>query len=100
MFEWVHQRRNVDKIVRCPYCVEGAAFRAMFRHTEGHWLICTECGHLAFPSNQLYRCTCRKCTALTLAIEEPEPRSSIPRGLARILKPFRKKAKVTNLMEM
>lgn len=93
MFEWLPQRRKSDEIVRCPYCVEGATFRTMFRHMDGEWFTCTECGHLAFPSNPLYRCTCRKCTALTLAIEDP--RLSTSSGLT-----FRRKTKAMDSTEI
>lgn len=99
MFEWLPQPQKTDKVLRCPYCVEGDTFRAMFGHTDGDWFTCAECGHLAFPSNPVYRCTCRKCTAFTLTIEDPNFKSSSP-ALARILKPFRREDKATDSTEI
>jgi hypothetical protein len=52
------------KIIRCPYCVETGGFRPMTVESKGDWLICEICGHLVFPSNPLFECTCSKCVAL------------------------------------
>lgn len=68
--EWSPQRRKTDKIVRCPYCVEGETFRAMSRHSDGDWFLCVVCGHLALPLDPLFQCTCGKCVALKAKMEE------------------------------
>jgi hypothetical protein len=62
--EWSPQRRETDKLIRCPYCVEEETFKAMFRHHGGDWFVCGVCGHLSLPSDPFFECTCRKCIAL------------------------------------
>jgi len=89
--QWLPQHHKTDKILRCPYCVEGETFKEMLRHVSGDWFICTECSHLALPANSFFQCTCRRCVAVTAAQEKLNPKSSIQAGLDRILKPTNKK---------
>src|SRR4029077_9213015 len=60
LFKWETKRRE-NKIVRCPYCVEGGEFKVMAQQGADEWFICASCGHLALPSNWLFECTCLKC---------------------------------------
>src|SRR6476660_7964810 len=50
-------------IVRCPYCALGSEFRLMVAHLDGRF-ICAQCGHLAFPTNPDFGCSCPNCEAL------------------------------------
>jgi hypothetical protein len=58
--------RHKNNLVRCPYCVKGSEFNGMARQTDGDWLICASCGHLALPSSPLFECTCANCERLRL----------------------------------
>lgn len=62
------------KTVRCPYCVEKEGFRPMKVQGKGDWLICDICGHLALPSNPLFKCTCSKCVALHGDVQDSNTR--------------------------
>lgn len=62
MIEWAKFRK--PKILRCPYCVEGDNFKEMVVQTGGDWFLCTECGHLALPSQPAFRCLCGKCVGV------------------------------------
>lgn len=50
--------------IRCPYCVEQGNFKIMTLQTGGDWYLCTNCGHLALPSNRLFHCTCGHCVEM------------------------------------
>jgi len=77
LFKWETKRRE-NKIVRCPYCVEGGEFKVMAQQGADEWFICASCGHLALPSNWLLECTCRKCERLGLnATNKSEPRALV-----------------------
>lgn len=51
-------------VIRCPYCTEGNAFKAMMGRAEGRWFLCARCGHVTTPENLAYECTCPKCAEL------------------------------------
>ena len=50
-------------VVRCPYCVSGDEFMPMTAVADGRF-VCGKCGHLAIPSDENFRCACRKCFEL------------------------------------
>jgi hypothetical protein len=75
--EWSLQRRKTDKIIRCPYCVEDRTFKAMLRHSSGNWFVCDACGHLTFPADPLFNCTCRKCVCLKTMQKNFNPKSIV-----------------------
>jgi len=54
----------VDKVVRCPYCVQSDlnAFVAMIAQVDGRH-VCALCGHVAVPKNEDFRCSCGHCLA-------------------------------------
>jgi len=53
-------------VIRCRYCVEGGDFKVMIGQGGAEtWYMCARCGHLAMPTNPLFKCTCAKCVELT-----------------------------------
>lgn len=60
LHQWT-TRPDKQKIMRCPYCVEGEHFLAMAEQKQGDWWLCERCGHLALPSKPFFKCTCGKC---------------------------------------
>lgn len=60
VFQWGKESAP-SKIIRCPYCVGRAEFKAMVRQMEGDWFLCPGCGHLVLPSVWFFRCNCKKC---------------------------------------
>ena len=58
-------RKPEMAVMRCPYCVEGGSFKAMIgQNGEEPWCMCARCGHLTWPSNPFFKCTCTKCVEL------------------------------------
>jgi len=51
----------MNKIMRCPYCVERGEFMPMIERSDGNWFACDRCGHLVLPQNPMYKCTCARC---------------------------------------
>ena len=68
-----HGQPGGAKVVRCPYCVEGSAFRTMTSEgsTGKDWFICEQCGHLGQPMNPLFECTCAKCAVVRTSKPSP-----------------------------
>jgi hypothetical protein len=59
-------------VERCPYCVESGNFKAMIGQGGAEtWYMCARCGHLTWPSNPLFKCTCVKCVELKNLEAEP-----------------------------
>jgi hypothetical protein len=59
-------------VMRCPYCVEGGNFKEMIGQGGAEpWYMCARCGHLTWPANPFFQCTCAKCAALKN--RDPEP---------------------------
>jgi hypothetical protein len=57
-------------VMRCPYCVESGTFKVMIGQGGAEpWYLCARCGHLTWPSNPFFKCTCAKCVEL----ENPDP---------------------------
>ncbi len=51
--------------MRCPYCIEGGNFKVMIGQSGAeHWYMCARCGHLTWPTNPFFKCTCAKCVEL------------------------------------
>jgi len=46
--------------VRCPYCVEGDAFKLMAGFDGGRFA-CGRCGHVVCPESPGFHCPCQKC---------------------------------------
>jgi len=44
---------------RCPYCVEGDAFKLMTQKDDK--FCCQRCGHLLLPSDPSFVCYCSNC---------------------------------------
>jgi len=52
-----------ESTVRCPYCVEDGAFKAMISdHGQGH--VCGRCGHIRGSNHKSFPCLCPKCSML------------------------------------
>lgn len=49
--------------IRCPFCVEGNAFKLMTGIASGRF-ICDRCGHVAQPLDERFICTCPNCRQL------------------------------------
>ena len=56
--------KMVDLIVRCPYCVQIDLqdFMPMIAADVGT-RVCMQCGHVAVPGNNAFRCLCGHCKA-------------------------------------
>lgn len=88
MLKWETERHK-NKIVRCPYCVEGSEFNAMARQSACDWFVCPNCGHLARPSSLLFDCTCANCERLRLKhqnLKDPKKRRTFRREIKRRLR--------------
>jgi hypothetical protein len=48
------------KVPRCPYCASGRAFKPMEVLENGRQ-ICESCGHIVFPEDRAFWCSCQKC---------------------------------------
>lgn len=57
-------RDTTTKIVRCPYCIEGGAFKPMSADDGGDRHSCPRCGHLVLLTNPQFECACAKCVHL------------------------------------
>jgi hypothetical protein len=55
--------------VRCPYCVEGNAFKVM-QQVE-HYLACSKCGHKVVPDRPTFICSCPNCRYLNQPRQKP-----------------------------
>lgn len=53
-----------SKVIRCPYCADGADFRLMARQVGGDAYLCGACGHLGMPGSPSYQCFCKNCSKL------------------------------------
>jgi hypothetical protein len=79
-----------SKVIRCPYCADGADFRPMARQVGGDAYMCGSCGHLSMPGSAAYHCVCQNCskleqkrrrwrgTSLPVSIEEGRVKDDIP----------------------
>lgn len=53
------------QVRRCPYCVAGGSFRVMELQSDGEWLLCTGCGHLALRSPPFFNVPAASAPRLT-----------------------------------
>ena len=59
-------------VMHCPYCVEGDNFKVMIGQGGAEpWYMCARCGHLTWPTNPFFECTCDKCYELKDPAPEP-----------------------------
>ncbi len=60
------EMQDRQRVSRCPYCVEGGAFKEMKPVEGGDGQRCAHCGHLAVPSDPRFECECAKCIGLRM----------------------------------
>jgi hypothetical protein len=63
--------------MRCPYCVEGGNSKVMIGQGGSEiWYMCARCGHLTWPTNRFFKCTCAQCEVppriVTLNLQRPD----------------------------
>jgi DNA-directed RNA polymerase subunit RPC12/RpoP len=56
---------KIHDAIQCPYCVEGNGFKVMTERADGHWFLCTHCGHVVIPEQPTYLCNCSHCAAMS-----------------------------------
>jgi hypothetical protein len=55
-----------EKDPRCPYCVVAKTFYPMTVLENGR-MVCKSCGHIIFPNDTAFRCTCAKYMKVNLS---------------------------------
>jgi hypothetical protein len=60
---------NKPTVPRCRYCVSEGQFRPM-RVLENARQICEKCGHILFPEDKAFWCTCQKCLDARVSSKE------------------------------
>lgn len=85
--------------VRCPYCVDGNAFRTMVPDVHDGRLICLACGHEVRPDDSQFKCNCFKCHDNDrLCIQENKGSTEpVPGSLIRNVSLIEKRAAVKKL---
>lgn len=58
--------------VRCPYCVDGNAFRVMVSDVQQQDFICESCGHRVRQADATFQCSCSKCSQTRLGESRQE----------------------------